>query len=188
VILGDMRKASKASLIEASLSCSDLHEMFLYDKETGALFWRRPNPGCNNVRPGDKAGSVASTGHLDVYIRNVRCSVHRVVFCMNTGEWPKQQIDHINGIRDDNRMCNLRDCDQTLNQRNRFMSRNNTSGATGVHFLKCKNRWRATIYLGNKQKFIGTFVEFDDAVNARKAAEMKFGFSSRHGSPSGNAA
>ena len=80
-------------------------------------------------------------------------------------------IDHINGIRSDNRKSNLRIVNRTENNMNRKIQRNNTSGCTGVYWSDYRNRWVACIELFGKHIHLGVFKKYDDAVKARKNAE-----------------
>ena len=83
-------------------------------------------------------------------------------------------IDHIKTENKfDNRKCNLRIATRSQNNRNRKLSKNNTSGVTGVHWHSRDKVWEADIGDGNSKKYIGRFCEFHDAVKARKNAEEK---------------
>lgn len=84
------------------------------------------------------------------------------------------QVDHINHMKNDNRKSNIRMCNESENQHNKGISKNNTSGVTGVGWNKQKNKWRARITINNKEINLGFFSAFDDAVAARKAAEEKY--------------
>ena len=84
-------------------------------------------------------------------------------------------VDHIKAnSQNDNRKENLRITTQARNCRNRNISKNNTSGRTGVSFNKKNNKYAAYIMVGGKQKWLGNYVNFDDAVNARMLAEEKY--------------
>lgn len=86
------------------------------------------------------------------------------------------EVDHIHGelTRHDNRKENLRICTHAENKRNVNIQSNNTSGVTGVGFDKANNKWLAHITINQKQIFLGRFVNFEDAVAARKEAEDKY--------------
>jgi len=99
-----------------------------------------------------------------------------------TGEWPKVDIDHINGRRDDNRWCNLREVTRKENCRNRKRPKTNTSGCIGVSQRENSGKWRAYINNDkNKRVYIGDFTSKEEAIAARKAAEIKYGYSPTHG-------
>ena len=89
--------------------------------------------------------------------------------------WPKNKLDHDNGIRDDNRWSNLREATNVENSRNRTrLSKRNSSGVHGVHWEKSKGKWRAEISVDGKTIFLGNFVELSDAATARREAEKKY--------------
>lgn len=116
-------------------------------------------------------------GYLKVRIGDKKYPVHRVVYKMFWNEEDvEKQIDHINGVRDDNRITNLRLVEQKENQRNSSLRRDNTTGIVGVYKTKY-NTWLA--YISNQT--IGTFKTKAEAINARKKAEIKMGYTSRHG-------
>ena len=83
-------------------------------------------------------------------------------------------IDHINHNKLDDRKENLRIVNSNQNNENRSISRNNTSGVTGVSWSSNRNKWVAQIKINNKSIFLGRFDNFEDAVAARKEAEEKY--------------
>ena len=105
---------------------------------------------------------------------------HRVAYAIHFGEWPRGCIDHINGIKTDNRADNLRVVDRATNNRNRPTQKNNTSGVTGVSQTP-QGKWRAVIKVNKKTQSLGVFSAKKDAISARKEAETKFGFHKNHG-------
>lgn len=101
-----------------------------------------------------------------------------LIWAMVHGHWP-DIVDHRNGRRADNRLKNLRNVDQLTNQRNQKRHRSNTSGVTGVHLAKHRGDWLAYIRVEGRQLHLGFFKNKDDAIAARKAAELKHGFTGR---------
>jgi len=96
------------------------------------------------------------------------------------GQWPTEDIDHIDGNRANNRVENLRAVSRSVNMRNAYRRKDNKSGFVGVH----KNRvgsWVAQIAVDGRVIHLGFFRAQGDAVAARKAAEIEHGFSVRHG-------
>lgn len=84
-----------------------------------------------------------------------------------------KEVDHINGKKNDNRKKNLRICTRQENKRNVGLRANNTSGETGVYKDKARDKWFATIKL-EKSINLGRFDTFEEAVKARKEAEIKY--------------
>lgn len=100
---------------------------------------------------------------------------HRLAWFYVYGEWPKNQIDHINRIKTDNRIFNLRDVDNSTNQHNNALRKHNTSGTTGVMNCKSRNCWGAQIYVNNKRIYLGIYKTKEDAILARKKYEASIG-------------
>jgi HNH endonuclease len=119
----------------------------------------------------------ATNGYPRGAIWGWQSNAHRVCWAIHYGEWPRHEIDHINGDTSDNRMSNLRDT--TQNQRNKCIDPRNRSGVCGVS--KEKGKWRARISHGGKWLHLGFFADFADAVKARKEAESRFGYHENHG-------
>ena len=118
-----------------------------------------------NTVIGSRAGCLYKTGYVYVSVNNKRIPEHRLIWLYHHGVWPKEFLDHINGIRDDNRIENLREAN---NQQNQFNSNSNTgySKYKGVCWDKPRQKWRAYYMINGKYKFIGNF---DDEVEAALA-------------------
>lgn len=158
--------APKGEKITAEMA----RELFSYDPETGILRWKVS-------RPGRKAGAEAGThtyGYIQVEVNYRFYRAHRIIWLMQTGEWPAHQIDHINGIRDDNRWSNLREATPMQNSRNRRPSKRNKSGIVGVSWNRQRRGWDACIGHRNRTVNLGCFPEKKDAVAARCEAEKHY--------------
>lgn len=92
-----------------------------------------------------------------------------------TGEQPIN-IDHIDGNGLNNKWSNLRSVSHSVNGKNQKKHKTNTSGVSGVYYRKDSNRWRARIMVDDKAISLGTFKNKDDAIAARKEAEIKHNF------------
>ena len=168
-----------------------LHKCLRYDAATGALTWcSRPQDHFankqawkrwNNIFSGTEAGRLHHKGYRQVKINGRQYLAHRIIWAMFHGVWPEGQIDHIDGDRLNNRISNLRDVEQRINQRNAKMQSNNTSGVNGVSWGKRRQKWIAQITIDGKQKYLGCFDTVEDAAAARKAADVENGFTARHG-------
>ena len=95
---------------------------------------------------------------------------HRVAWVMTHGEWPKEMIDHINGDRSDNRLCNLRQATRSQNLINSKLSSRNSSGFRGVSWCSAKQKWDARIYSATKLRLLGRFKTKEEAIAAYAAA------------------
>lgn len=103
--------------------------------------------------------------------------MHRVILCAGKGEY----IDHQNHNTLDNTRQNLSKGSSRDNQRNQKLFSSNTTGFQGLWYDKNRKRWRATIGVNNKDVFIGRYKDKEDAIKARKEAEIKYGFHKNHG-------
>jgi hypothetical protein len=152
-----------------------------YNPDTGEFVWlRRGNP-YQDVLAGKPAFITNVNGYLNATIDGERYQAPRVAFKMVHGRDPLGEVDHINGDRSDNRVCNLREVTASENRRNAACPRTNTSGIVGVSYRADKRRWRANITLNNRAVHLGYFDTWGDAVNARAAAEREHGFHPNHG-------
>lgn len=169
-----------------------VRKLLRYEPETGKLFWnyrplnlfaQKANYITWNTRWAGKEAftSINRHGYRQGRIFKRVTQAHRVIWAIVTGRWPSEQIDHINGIRTDNRLGNLREVSSSENSKNKCQRSNNTSGVTGVSWSHDKRKWLADIRVNKKQIYIGRFDNFDDAVAARKEAERKYGFHENHG-------
>lgn len=164
---------------------SYLHERLRYCEETGKLFWRT-HPKMTtfwNTRYGGKEAFTADNGrgYRQGAIDGRPYYAHRIIWALHYGEWPPQDIDHIDHNRSNNRLSNLRAVDRSVNMRNSSRSKANKSGATGVYWNNSRSKWKAEIVVNGKSKSIGCFDSFDDAVIARSKANAEYNFHSNHG-------
>ena len=153
-----------------TLTHARLTQLFHYDPNTG-LFTRLVNR-CSRTKVGEIAGTLSAQGYLRIKIDRRDYNCHRLAWLYMTNEWPKDQIDHINGIRADNRFCNLRDATTAENSRNGLLSKNNKSGFKGVCFDKDIQKWRAAIWLERKPKYLGVFATPEEAAEAYDRAAI----------------
>ena len=169
-----------------------LCKLLSYDPDTGLLTWkRRPIEmfanknafGTWNTRYSGKPAfrTVHSGGYRQGYIFNKKHLTHRIAYAIYHGTWPTDQIDHINGDKLDNRVANLRDVTHMENQRNTVIPINNTSGYIGVILMRGSGKWRSVIRVSGKKIHLGVFTDIKDAIAARAAAEVKYGFHANHG-------
>ena len=144
-----------------------LNELFKYN-QSGALYWKkRP---ANNVNINLPAGSLDNTGYIRIKILGIKYLEHRLIFKMINNIEP-DYIDHINNIKDDNRIENLQEISFSQNKLKGglYPYKNNTSGYGGIHFDKKKKKWIARISVNNERIYIGQYNNLDNAVFMRNA-------------------
>lgn len=161
------------------LTQEDVRFLFNYDPDTGIITWK--NTECKSVRIGDVVGAKHKYGYLLVYAYGKNYPAHRIIWLYVHGNFPEKEIDHINHIRDDNRICNLRSVTSSENSRNQTISSRNTTGVTGVSFNKSKNKYQSQIRYRKKDIWLGTFDNIEEAKQSRKQAEIKYGYHQNHG-------
>ncbi|ENW7558982.1 hypothetical protein ACFL9L_004368 [Salmonella enterica] len=131
---------------------TDWAELFTYNEETGLLIWKtRPSP---RVKIGDVVGSIHHTGYRNVRVNKKNYLAHRIIWDMNN---------------------------PGANCRNKSKHNTNTSGQMGVYYFKDYGKWRAQIVVSGILIFLGYFERKQDAITARKEAEVKYNFHENHG-------
>lgn len=167
------------------LSLNYVNEIFTYNKELGKLYW---NIKKQKVKIGSEVGTIIyrkSNSYLYVRVENKLYAVHRIIWFIENGKWPSDQIDHIDGDGLNNKIENLRDVRQSANMRNRKMSSNNKTGGTGVTIRKSKLkglRYRSEIVDNNgKNIHLGTFDTLEEAILAREDKFYEYGYTEWHG-------
>lgn len=181
----------------AKISYSQVSDLLKYDPDRGLLFWLpRPVEMFSNAFLGSDwaarkwntryAGQEAFTAidgrgyrYGQIYKRPYRA--HRVAWLLFHGSWPDYEIDHINGVRTDNRIDNLRDVPCGINRKNCQLRSDNKSGVPGVSWMPSKNQWRARIHTDGKEIHLGYFDDFETAAEARSCAEKDSDFHPNHG-------
>jgi hypothetical protein len=118
----------------------ELKELLHYDQDTGIFTWLVPRAN-NAVKIGTIAGGKSPKGYWRIKIYDKPYQAHRLAWLYVYSEFPKEYIDHINGSRSDNRICNLREATYQQNAFNQKMSSRNTSGVKGVHWSKADSAW-----------------------------------------------
>lgn len=143
---------------------NELMQLLSYDANTG-LFVRLKRT-CNRINVGDIAGWKDADGYLNISLHGKKWKSHRLAWLYVYGKFPEQEIDHINGIKSDNRLCNLRQATRSQNCTNRGMPSHNKSGFKGVQWRQHAKKFCAVIYKNKKKFFLGYF------DTAEKASEV----------------
>jgi len=117
------------------------------------------------------AGGDHGSGYKVIGVDGKLYLAHRLAWFFVHGNWPSDQIDHINGIKDDNRICNLREATTSENHQNMPLIKSNRSGAVGVHWDRASGRWMAQIAVNRRRKTLGRFDTVEDAARAYQEAK-----------------
>ena len=156
------------------VSAQRLRELLDYDPDTG-LFARRVATGKGGrFKSGLEPGCVSPQGYRVIAIDRVLYKAHRLAWLHVHGVWPTNHIDHINGIKTDNRLVNLRDVSRSVNSQNRrdAMANNKTSGLLGAYPARTPSRWYAVISAHRHRTYLGMFDTPEEAhaayLNAKR--------------------
>ena len=159
------------------LTADFVRSILEYDPTTGIFRWRHRADRAqnwNSRNAGKPAGSLVQ-GYLQIQIpKPQNYYAHQIAWLYMTGEWPGQQIDHINGNRLDNRFSNLRLATNSQNGNNKTIQRNNVSGVAGVWFRPKLNRWEAQVSKDGRRVFRKFFLTREEATEARIKAARDF--------------
>lgn len=171
-------------MAKADLTAQRLRELFHYAPETGLVTKLKPSRSRDIFVP--TLGTLIWTGKSKRPVYTIGLAgrtrlVHRLAWLHMMGEWPIDEIDHIDGDSLNNRWANLRAVSRQDNCRNMPMPKTNTSGAVGVTWRPSKGTWQASITIAGKFMHLGHFSIKEEAVEARKQAEKHYGFHPNHG-------
>jgi hypothetical protein len=179
---------SAATIRNESLVSAELARSILdYDPDTGILTWKsrpvlkRQDKGWNTKYAGTQAGKAHTRNYIIVGINYKAYLAHRVAWLIYTGEWPKDEIDHIDHDSSNNRIANLREADRQVNCRNMSISKRNKTGFVGVAWNKTRKSWTANIQHKGRNLYLGGYQSLGEAAMARARYENKLGYHSNHG-------
>lgn len=158
---------TKESLLTQEL----VKKLFNYDRDTGVL--SRNKTVAYNAKEGDIVGTVDNRGYGRVKIKGLPYRTHRIAWLYEYGVFPTHGLDHINNDKLDNRICNLRDVPQLINNQNASLRKDNTSGCPGLK-KTVSGKWAAHINVDGNDIYLGTFCDKAEAVATRRAAETKY--------------
>jgi hypothetical protein len=170
------------------ITAAELRKLLHYDPETGVFTWLlRPGAGARlertwNTRYADKRAGTVRNGYIAILIAKRAYKAHRLAWLYVHGSWPTEAIDHINGVRSDNRLVNLRQATRSQNSANSRAPSTNTSGIKGVAWDARRNRWTAYIKVAGRPRNLGRFHTAEEATAAYLAAAREhFGEFARAG-------
>ena len=158
------------------------NEDFIYESETGGMIRARDsrNNFCVVAHKYAPCPWKTRNGYKLVKYKGKDVAQHRIAWFLVYGYWP-YQIDHINQIRSDNRLSNLREVNREKQARNHKLQKNNSSGIPCVGWNKRLNRWQVRISDKGKLIHLGYFDDFFQACCARKSAENRYRYHKNHG-------
>lgn len=149
------------------LTQSRLKELLKYNPEQGLFFW--VNPPSNRAKVGVPCGTVAKNGYVVIRIDRVLHYAHRLSWLYMYGYMPEKKLDHINQIKSDNRILNLRECDDAQNAQNRSRTKGKP-GLMGAY--KSKLRWTSRIRVDGRDVYLGHFKTEQEAHEAYLSAKQ----------------
>lgn len=150
--------------LQGRMSKRDLNEFLAivtYDPETGKF-----------LKSGEPCGHIDPNGYRRITIRTGYFFEHRLAFPLMGQPMPKY-VDHINGIRADNRWENLRAATWNQNQHNRRPRKDNKSGVRGVSWHKNREKWQVSVMVNGKQQYFGLYADIKEAELVARAAREK---------------
>lgn len=155
----------------------ELKTQLSYDKDTGIFRWKVLKRG---VTRNGVAGALQHDGYRRIRIHRKTYPAHWIAWLYVYGEFPKNEMDHINHIKDDNRISNLRSVTRGENQKNRSLAKNNTSGVAGVCWSKPSKKWSVSIRVCGVLKSLGLFEDIKEAKKVREKAKIEYGYHPNH--------
>jgi hypothetical protein len=170
--IGSATKAQQAYHDAArALGCEQIRSVLAYEPDSGKFMWKR---SMGRSRAGSLAGGVASNGYWKISLYGQEHYAHRLAWMYVHGEWPAVNIDHIDGNPLNNRIENLRACDQSGNMQNQHRVRkDNQAGLTGVSWDKTRGLWQASIQVRGSRRFLGRYNSAEEAHAAYITAKAK---------------
>lgn len=148
---------------------ADVKRVLRYEPETGRFFRIVPVRG---PRKTGEAGCINSQGYRMISVRGERLGAHRLAWLYVHGCWPKEQIDHINHVRTDNRLANLREATEIENKRHRLPRHDSRTGVRGVT-PTATGMYQARIRISGSERYLGCYATIEQARAVRLAAERE---------------
>lgn len=154
------------------ISQEQMRALLTYDSSTGHFTWRVNRPG-GRGKIGHRAGYQHHLGYRYIRVNGRTFTEHRLAWFLTYGCWPNGDLDHVNRIRHDNRIINLREATRAENCQNQPIRKSNKSGVTGVYYHAVSQKWVACININKKQVHLGTYNTLSEAIKVRRNAEME---------------
>ena len=158
----DRHTHSTAMKGQIMITQEQLKELLDYNPDTGIFTWKVDRSIA--IKKGKVAGYKRPDGYIVTSINKKLYYLHRLAWLYVHGNFPNNVIDHINKDKSDNKLCNLRDVTTSFNNINCNLRSNNSSGYTGISFVKNINKWRVRIKINKKTKCLGYFLDINEAL------------------------
>lgn len=160
----------------------ELSKRLTYDPKTGELVWTSKG-NSRKVVVGSRAGSATKRGHRVIRLNGYTYPEHHIIWRLYFGVWPKGHIDHINHDEMDNRLTNLRDVSQEVNNRNQSLRKDNTTGHIGIWInnRNSKKKFMSEVVFGGKRVHRESHYSIEDAIECRNQVLQEYGFHPNHG-------
>lgn len=159
---------------EQALDANTLRRLLSYDPQSGEFHRVARNKA---VKLGMRAGCRNVLGYWQIRVEGPIYLAHRLAWLYVHGEWPSDQIDHIDGDRCNNRISNLRQCSNKENGQNKKSYKGSTSKYVGVNWSSAHNQWMASITIDGKKNYLGVFEsEEKAALEYSKAKRLSHSF------------
>lgn len=155
--------------MKKNITQEELKSLLHYEPVTGEFTWKVSR---GKGKAGSFAGTPHSRGYVHIKISGKLYLAHRLAFLFMTGELPPAEVDHVNGVKTENRWLNLRQATRTENQCNHRLRSNNSSGVKGVSWDKRRGKWQARVCIHGRDKHIGYFHDIEEADVAVQAARI----------------
>lgn len=146
-----------------------LRELLSYDPETGEFRWKQSK---GPMSSGQIAGHRKITGYRYISIDGKAYPAHHLAWFYVHGKFPIEELDHINRVKFDNRLINLRQATRTQNNQNTSISKNSTTGVKGVSYDYKSKKWHARIRYDGKTLHVGRYKTLEEAKEAIKIWRM----------------
>jgi len=179
----------------AELTVLHLYMLLNYFPDTGLFQWCERTPlmvdlfnldsravdSWNTKYANKQAGHTDPDEYTIISILGEDYKAHQIAWLMYYGHWPENEIDHINGIRSENWINNLRDVTRPVNMKNKPKYKTNKTGIIGVYWHKLSKKWAASISVNKKVLHLGVYETIELAASVRAAAEKQYGYHQNHG-------
>lgn len=144
------------------LTAEALREVLDYDKDSGLFTWKKPTS--LRVSIGEIAGARMAAGYISIGLYGTKHYAHRLAWLHAYGMAPSLHVDHINGVKHDNRLCNLRDVGRSTNLQNMMAKpKSSKSPLFGATFDAGRSKWTAQIKVNGKNIHLGRFETAEEA-------------------------